>query len=58
MSCFLVCSSSLEEVADSGLQLGNHVLPEVADPLGVALQECQILLLVGLEVLELLILPA
>jgi len=48
----------LEEVADSGLQLGNHVLPEVADPLGVALQECQILLLVGLEVLELLILPA
>ena len=49
---------SLKEFADSGLELGHDVLPEVVEPLVVALHERQVLVLVGLERLELVVLPA
>ena len=50
--------SSLKELTNSGLKLGDHVFSEVANPLVVALKESKILVLIGLELLELLILPA
>ena len=54
----MVIAVSLKKFADSGLELGHHVLPEVAEPLVVALHERQVLVLVGLERLELVVLPA
>ena len=50
--------SSLKEFANSGLKLRYHILSEVSDPLVVALKECKILIFVGLELLEIFILPA
>ena len=50
--------SSLEEFANSGLKLRYHILSEVSNPLVVALKECKILIFVGLELLEIFILPA
>ena len=50
--------SSLKEFANSGLKLRYHILSEVTDPLVVALKECKILIFVGLELLEIFILPA
>ena len=50
--------SSLKELTNSGLKLGDHVFSEVTNPLIVALKESKILILIGLELLELLILPA
>ena len=41
--------SSLKEFADSGLQLGDDVLSEVANPLVMALKESKIFILIGLE---------
>ena len=50
--------SSLEEFANSGFKLRYHILSEVSNPLVVALKECKILIFVGLELLEIFILPA
>ena len=48
----------MKEFANSGLKLRYHVLSEVSNPLVVALKECKILIFVGLELLEIFILPA
>ena len=48
----------MKEFANSGLKLRHHVLSEVSNPLVVALKEYKILIFVGLELLEIFILPA
>ena len=50
--------SSLKEFANSGFKLRDHILSEVSNPLLVALKECKVLIFVGLELLEIFILPA
>ena len=50
--------SSLKEFANSGFKLRDHILSQVSDPLIVALKECEILVFVGLELLEIFVLPA
>jgi hypothetical protein len=50
--------SSLKEFANSGFKLRDHILSQVSDPLIVALKECEILIFVGLELLEIFVLPA
>ena len=50
--------SSLKEFANSGFKLRDHILSQVSDPLIVALKECEILIFVGLELLEIFIFPA
>ena len=50
--------SSLKEFANSGFKLRDHILSQVSDPLIVALKECEIFIFVGLELLEIFVLPA
>ncbi len=49
---------SLKEIAYPGLKVGDDVLSKVVDPLIMALHECKVLVLVGLECRELIVLPA
>ena len=53
----MICAS-LKKVADAALKIEDDVLAEVRDPLIMALDESEILVLVGLEGLKLGILPA
>jgi len=51
-------SASLKKIADAALEIEDDVLTEVRDPLIMALDEGEILILVGLEGLKLGSLPA
>ena len=53
----MICAS-LKKIADAALKIEDDVLAEVRDPLIMALDESEILVLVGLESLKLGILPA
>ncbi len=48
----------MKERGCAGLEFRDHVLAEVAEPLLMALKECDIALLIGLEGLKLGVLPA
>ena len=48
----------MKEVTNAALKLRNDIFAEVGDPLIVALNEGEILILIGLQGLELSVLPA